>query len=97
MTVDTEARQARTPRNPRAVIRGLAAVAGLFLGAADSLVTAWLGIPRLGWLGRRVADITGDTYRRRAWDSVADAEVVEDAEVVPGDAHHQKEETRHGC
>jgi hypothetical protein len=47
------------PRTWRSVLRGLAAVAGLFLSALDALVTARIGIPRVAWcarwLGRTVA------------------------------------------
>ena len=78
-------RRARTPRSPRAVLRGLAAVAALFAGAADALVSAFLGVPRMGWLARRVGETAASEYRRRAWGAVADAEVIDDPGDGPGD------------
>jgi hypothetical protein len=73
-------RRARTPRSPRAILRGLAAVAALFAGAADALVSAFLGVPRLGWVARRVGETAVGEYRRSAWGAV-DAELIDD----PGD------------
>ena len=71
-------RPARNPRSPGAILRGLAAVAALFAGAVDALVTAFLGVPRLGWLAQRVGEMTAEEYRRGAWDVYADAEVIAD-------------------
>ena len=82
------ARPARTPRSPRAVLRGLAAVAALFAGAADALVTAFLGVPRLGWLARRAGEAAADEYRRGAWNLI-DAELIDDPGDGPG-ADHQE-------
>jgi hypothetical protein len=76
-------RRARTPRSPRAVLRGLAAVAALFAGAADALITAALGVPRVGWLARRAGEAAASEYRRGAWDAV-DAEVIDDPGDGPG-------------
>jgi hypothetical protein len=70
-------RRARTPRSPWAVLRGLAAVAGLFASAADALVSACLGLPRLGWVARRVGETAASEYRRRAWDA-EDADIIDD-------------------
>jgi hypothetical protein len=70
-------RRARTPRSPKAVLRGLAAVAALFAGAADALLTAFLGVPRLGWLARRAGETAASEYRRAAWGAV-DAELIDD-------------------
>jgi hypothetical protein len=81
-------RHARTPRSPRDVLRGLAAVAALFAGAADALVSAFLGVPRLGWLARRVGETAAEEYRRRAWNAV-DAEVIDDPGDRPGMAHQE--------
>jgi hypothetical protein len=61
------------PRPPRSsgprygTLRGLAAVAVLFLTAADALITALAGIPPLAWLGHQAADIIRATYRQAAW------------------------------
>jgi hypothetical protein len=71
------ARRAAAPRSPRAIARGLAAVAALFLTAADALVTAALGLPRLAWVARRVATACGDEYRRARWGAVDVTEVIE--------------------
>jgi hypothetical protein len=73
-------RRTRTPRSPRAVLRGLAGIAALFAGAADALLSALLGIPRLGWIARRVGETAASEYRRCARGAV-DAEVIND----PGD------------
>jgi hypothetical protein len=81
-------RPARTPRSPRAVLRGLAAVAALFAGAADALVTAFLGVPRLGWLAQRAGEAAASEYRRRAWDAV-DAELIDDPGDRRGSAHQE--------
>lgn len=70
-------RSARTPRSARAVLRGLAAVAALFAGAADALVSACLGIPRMGWMAQQVGETAAGEYRRRAYDAV-DAELIDD-------------------
>lgn len=83
MTLDCNEHPARTPRNLRAILRGLAAVAGLFLSAADELVSALIGIPRMGWLAGRVAEEASDRYRRAAWAAV-DAELVDDTPDPPG-------------
>ena len=81
-------RRARTPRSPRGVLRGLAAVAALFAGAADALLSAFLGVPRLGWLARRVGEAAAGEYRRRAWDAV-EAELIDAPGDRPGAAHHE--------
>lgn len=47
----------------RAVLRGLTAVAGLFLSAVDELVTAWLGCPRIAATTSRYGHLIADTYR----------------------------------
>lgn len=70
-------RKAGTPRTPGAVMRGLLAVAALFAGAADALVSAWLGLPRLGWLARRIGEATASEYRRGAFGAI-DAEIIDD-------------------
>jgi hypothetical protein len=71
------ARPVRRP--PWAVVRGAVAVAVFIVSALDSLLAAWLGIPRLGWLARRAAVACADEYRLRASGAV-DAAVVEDAD-----------------
>jgi hypothetical protein len=71
------ARKTGTPRTPGAVMRGLLAVAALFAGAADALVSAWLGLPRLGWVARRVGEAAASEYRRGAFNAI-DAEIIDD-------------------
>jgi len=71
-------RPTRTPRTPRAVLRGLGGVAALFAGAADALLSAWLGLPRMGWVARRVGEAAASEYRRRAHDAI-------EAEIIPDD------------
>jgi hypothetical protein len=66
-----------------AVLRGLAAVAVFLLSALDALLAAWLGVPRLGWLARRLASQCGDRYRNGAW-RVADAQVIDVDTDGPG-------------
>jgi hypothetical protein len=70
-------RPAPAPRSARDVLRGLAAVAALFAGAADALVSACLGIPRMGWLAQKVGETAASEYRRRAHNAV-DAELIDD-------------------
>jgi hypothetical protein len=72
------ARAAAAPRSPRAIARGLTAVAALFLTAADALITAVLGLPRLAWVARRVAAACGEEYRRARWDAVDVIEVIDE-------------------
>ena len=81
-------RPARTPRSPQAVLRGLAAVAALFAGAADALLTAFLGVPRLGWLAQRVCETAAGEYQRRAWNAV-EAEVIDAPGDGPEATHHE--------
>lgn len=59
------------------VARGLAAVAVCALGAADALITARLGIPRLAWLSRKVWRGIADEYRRGRHNAI-DAEIIEE-------------------
>ena len=84
-------RRARTPRSPRAVLRGLAAVAALFAGAADSLVSAFLGVPRLGWLAQRAGQEAADAYQRGAWGAI-DADIIDDP-APAGTAAQQEGDT----
>jgi hypothetical protein len=85
-------RRARTPRSPRAVLRGLAAVAALFAGAADALVSAFLGVPRLGWLAQRAGEAAADEYRRAASGAI-DAELIDDDPAPAGTAAQQEGDT----
>ena len=48
-------------------MRGLAAVAVLFLTAADALMSALAGIPPLAWMWRQLADVIRATYQQAAW------------------------------
>jgi hypothetical protein len=79
------------PRPPRTVLRGLLAVAALLATAADALVTAVLGVPRLAWLARRVAAACGEEYRRARWGAVDVIEVIDE----PG-PQDQAQETQEG-
>lgn len=54
---------------------GLTAVAVYLLGAADALLTARLGVPRLAWVARVVGREIADEYRRGYHDA-RDAEVI---------------------
>lgn len=94
MTVDSTERATRTPRSAVAVLRGLAAVAYLFISAADELVSALIGIPRMGWMAGQVGDLAADRYRRAAHNAV-DAEVIDDTpgDDVPGSAGPDSPET----
>lgn len=60
-----------------AVARGLWAVFVLLATAVDALVTAWLGVPPLAWLGRRIGRVIADEYRR-GYHNARDAEEVLD-------------------
>jgi len=67
----------RSPRGFRAVLRGLAAVALLFITAADALLTAVLGVPRMTWLARRVTAACGEEYQRARWGAIEVTEVID--------------------
>jgi hypothetical protein len=59
------------------VARGLLVVAVFLLGALDALITARLGIPRLAWLGRKLARAIADEYRR-GYHNAVDVEIIEE-------------------
>jgi hypothetical protein len=50
-------------RDRRAVLRGLVAVAALFLSGLDALVSAATGFPPVAWCVRQVATLVRDAYR----------------------------------
>jgi hypothetical protein len=89
-TEPSASQPARAPHSLRDVLRGLFAVAGLFAGAADALVTAFLGVPRLGWLARRAGEAAARTYRRAAWEAAdEDAEIIDDPGNEPGEERQE--------
>lgn len=61
------------------VARGLAGLAAFALGAADALITARLGIPRLACLLCRAGRAIADEYRRGK-NGAIDAEIIEENE-----------------
>jgi hypothetical protein len=75
----------------RAVLRGLWAVAVLFVTAADALITAVLGVPPAAWTLRRVRLAASDEYHRGYWHAT-DAEVVEPHPDDPADDRPPEEE-----
>jgi len=54
----------RRPRRTwRAVLRGVVAVAALFLSAGDALLSAATGIPPVAWCVRQFAAVVREAYR----------------------------------
>jgi hypothetical protein len=82
---------AGTWERARAVLRGLWAVAVLFVTAADALITAALGVPPAAWALRRVRRAASDEYQRGYWHAT-DAEVVESHPGDPADGPPPEEE-----
>jgi hypothetical protein len=66
-------------RGLRDVLRGVWFALLLLAGAADALLTAAIGMPRLGWLAGRIGRALADEYHRGLHDAI-DGEVIEDAD-----------------